>query len=318
MILAVLGASLVIELAKFENASLIPSLIVMGIGSAGLIFLELYRRKTTPEDVIEEEKKVSRAWLGKGQFLEFDIGFVVFLTGMIAEYLSFSALYQRLFAVAIYILLSYALYVKYRKRVPTSQWAFFFHLGFILTMPIIAFTWRFPEALSEIGVVNIYDSRRISYLTFLYLQIGLLISTTISSSRSWRTVILIKKKLSNKDLMYTQRDFLAAVEDENLRENLREIVADVAILRETVISGQFQATIGWGWSILSRVLGKLSHEERELDRAKELNLLTENFRKCYNIRNKTVHEGYTPNFDEACSFLTLVKEVSTSLSSLSH
>lgn len=315
MILAVFGASSVIELAKFENADLVPSLILMGIGSAGLIIIWVYRRRTTLKVVVKEERKIEKAWIKREQSLESDIGFLVFPTGMIAEFISFNELYQRLSAVTIYFLLSYMFYIKYRRKIQTTSWAFFFHMGLVLTILIISFTWRFPESLSEIGMVDIYDSRKISYLTFLYLQISLIISTTISASLSWRTNILIKKKLSAKDLMLAQRDFLIAIDDGDLKENLREIVSDVATLRETIIAGQFRTTMGWGWSIVDRILNKLSKRKRTKEKAEELGLYDQRFEKFYNVRNKTVHGGYKPNFEDALDFLILVKHILVRLSS---
>lgn len=315
IVLAVLGASSVIQLAKYEHADLMPSLLVMGIGSAGMFILELHKWKTTPKAVRDQGRRVEKTWMGKGQFLEFDIGWVVFLTGIIAEYLSFDQLHQKLSAVVVYSILSYAIYIKCRKRITTYRWAFFFHLGFMLAMPYVSFAWQFPEFLSEIGLVDVYGSRRFSYLTFLYLQGGLIVSTVISASRSWRTTQLIKRKLSNRDLMITQRDFLLAVKDDKLRDFFHDVASDVPTLRETIITGDFGTAIGWGWSIVGRILDKLSPGGYALDKAKELNLLTTELKESYAIRNKTVHEGYRPNFDEACDFLMSMKQMLLSLGS---
>ena len=181
---------------------------------------------------------------------------------------------------------------------------------------MVSFAWMFPEFLNKAGLMGVYSSREYSYLVFLYLEIGMIISTVISATRSWRTITLRRRKLGLKDLIRVQTDFLASIKDEDLRDKFSEIVSDTAALRENIIGGQFETATGWGWSIIGRILDKLSPVSTNAqDKAEKVNLLTEKLKKCYKVRTKTVHAGYKPNFDEACAFLELIREVLTELTS---
>jgi hypothetical protein len=128
----------------------------------------------------------------------------------------------------------------------------------------------------------------------------------MTASHSWRTQFLIRKKLSIKKLQLEQRDFLIAFRLDDERERMREILSDAATLRVSLIRGDFETTIAWGWSIVDRLLGGLSKKKTMRKRASELGLLTDNFNRCYNVRNDTVHKGYKPSFDDGVSLLELI------------
>ncbi len=310
-----IGGSMGIELVRIENPDFTLPSIIMGIGFAGFLIIEFHKYRTTPKAVREEGKKAERPWIDTWQVIETNILWVVFFTGIIAEFTSFMQSEYSIFVVTVYLSVSLALFFKYRKKIATFRWVFLFHLAIALVAPIVTFTWIYPELLSQTGMFDVYGSREYSYLIFLYLQSGLFISTLFSAIYSWRTGVLIKMKLGVKELIKVQRDFLVSVKDEDLRNDLREIVLDVATLRETILNGQFATTCGWGWSIIDRLLGKLDSGENLKEKAENMNLLTERFRKSYKIRNRTVHGGHKPTFDEAVSVLELIRETLTKLTS---
>lgn len=315
LFISAIGALMTIELTKIPNADFTSPSIIMAVNLAGFLVLQLHKYRTTPKTVRDEGKRAESAFIQRGQILDQNILWAVFVTGIVAEFMSFVQLEHRIVAVGIYLTLSSALFLFFRKRVGASKWVFMFHFGIALVVPVVTFTWIFPEVLYETGLFNVYGSREYSYLIFLYLQAGLFLSTLITASYSWRTGTLIKLKLGIKELIRVQRDFLASIKDENLRDDLREIVSDTATLRETILNGQFETTCGWGWSIMDRLLGKISSGRNLKDKARNVNLLTERFVKCYQIRNKTVHGGHKPNFDEAIRVLELIRETLIELTS---
>lgn len=313
--IAAFGAALAQATIRSQGNDLTLALILMGIGSGGALVSEVVRRKTTPRKVLEEEKKAQEEWLERGILFDFNITPFVFLSGMTAEFFSFSQLEYKIAAVVIYSLLSYSIYVNQRKRIPTFRWDYLFHFGLALAIPTCAFAWHHPEFLHEIGVSGISVSREFSFLTFLYLQVGLILSTIITASHAWRTTFLMKRSLSVKNLQTLQRDFLSGTRNETKKNILREIVSDLAISRESLIHGHFKITIAWGWSIIDRLLSQLSEKGEMKERAEELGLLTDEFRKSYSIRNKTVHAGYKPDFNDAFDCVQLIKTIMLSLMS---
>lgn len=307
------GTALVEAEARSQSNNYALPIILIGIGLSGFAFSEIARRKITPKKVMVEEKKAREEWLRRSVFVEMDIQVFVWITGVVAELFSFGLLEYRIIAVVIYLTGSYAIYVRTRRRIQTFQWVAIFHFAVVFAIPMSAFAWQNPELLAGIGITDAHLGSEISLLTFLYLQMSLFLTTILTASHSWRTQFLIKKKLSIKNLQFRQRDLLVAVRLDDERERMREILSDVATLRESLIRGDFETTIALGWSITDRLLSGLSKKETMRERAAELGLLTDNFNKCYKVRNDTVHAGYKPSFDDGVSLLELIEEMASDL-----
>lgn len=307
--LAFVGVALMEARIRSQQSDLTTPVIMMSIGAMGVLVSEMARRRATPKVHSAEDRKAREEWLERGVLVDYDIAFLVFASGIVVEFFSFNQFEYRIMAAVAYFLLSYFVYFKKRKSISTFQWDFIFHFALVFALPITAVAWQRPEFWSEIGISQIETSREISMLTFIYVQAGLLLSTVMAASRGWRSNYLKKRELSVKALQILQGDFLSRVQDEERRDRLREIVSDIAILRESFIYGQFQVTVAWGWSITDRLLSQLSSQRAIKRRAEELCLLTSEFNKCYETRNKTVHRGYRPNFDDAFGCLQLLKMI---------
>ena len=311
LFLGLVFCSLAVEFVD-SGKSISWAYLLLGIGGCSVILSQIINYKIKPKEILVEERKNRVFWEKKVVF-ELDSIWIVFLTGVLAEFFSFFQFEYKIIAVIFYSGLSYSLYELFRNRISTFRWGFIFHFGFLLSMIAVSPIWQFPELLHEIGIYELSLSRATSFLTFLYLQIGLQFSTIITASRAYREAYLNKEKLSIADLISLQTRFIQNIDAEVLKENLRDIISDVAVLRESIIDGHFESTIGWGWSIILRMLDKLaSTKESYKEKAERLGWKSDNFTKSYKIRNDTVHGGYRPNFNDAYSCLQLIREILTS------
>lgn len=313
----ILAGSALLEVA-LQNSYAIPvlSYILMACGVIGAIISELLRRLATPKAVLVEEQKTRGNWESRGVIVDYNILPFIFLSGMVAELYSFvyfSIIYG-LLAVFSYFIISYCFFYRFRERNSTFKWDFIFHFGFVLAIPATAFAFAYPQFLYDAGVLNtVGNSREFAYLTIIYLQTGLLISTVITASRSWRTTFLQKAHFGTKEMQTKQTKVLAEIVDEDKKAIFREIFSDMATMREVMIFGQFNFAITCGWSIIDRALSELSNRRTMKEKARALGVLDDDFEMCYTIRNKTVHEGYKPKFNDAFACLEVVNRVITHL-----
>lgn len=286
--------------------------ILFTVGIVGAVSCELVKKKSTPEIVLVEERKARDEWLKRGTFADFDIGPLIFLAGAFSEFLAFSStmgLIIGILTALLYFIIAYSIFSVYKNKVSTFKWDYVFFLGTVFAIPSTAFILSHFQFLNEASILSVADSREFSLLTIITLQIGLIISSVITASRSWRTIFLKKHKFGIKDMQIQQAEVLGGLTDDPKRETFREIFSDMAIMRDALIFGQFSATVTCGWSIIDRALTKLSNADSTRKKAKELGIYTDHFEDCYKIRNKTVHAGYMPNFGDAFKCLQMASEV---------
>jgi hypothetical protein len=313
-LLVALGGCAVMEGAMQSNSDIpLFSYCLLVMGFAGATVSYFVKRRIVPLNIRREEQKTNDEWTTRGVIIDFDTGPFIFLSGFVAEssafYFALGPLYGIIGGI-VYFGIAYFIFLKYRKCVTSFKWDYFFHGAIVLAIPTTSFVLVYPEFLYSGGIVSISgSSREFSILTIIFLQVGLIISTVIAASRSWRTVFLKKRKYDIKGLQALQANTLAAIIDEKKRIPLREIFSDIAVMREALILGHFDLAVTFGWSIIERALGKLSKERSPRKKAKDLGVPAENFEKCYAIRNKTVHAGYKPNLDDAFECLQMVRNI---------
>jgi hypothetical protein len=312
--LALVGTALIEAKIRSQQGDFVLPMVLVSVGLFGMLVSEIARRKTTARVILQEERKARDEWFGRGVLVDMNMTFFVFASGLVVEFFSFDQLQYRIVAVTVYLLTSCFVYFTRRKSIITFQWDYVFHFALVFALPAAAVAWKRPEILGEVGFSQIQTSREISVLAFLFVQAGLLLSTAMTASRGWRTSFLMKRGLSVKNLQTLQATYLSRIRDEKRRDLFREIVSDMAILRESLIYGQFQTTVALSWSTIDRMLSQLSRKEKMKEKAKELCVLTSDFEKCYETRNKAVHAGYRPTYDDAFDCVQLLRTIMVELS----
>ena len=285
------------------------SLYVMLIGLVILIGIDYYYKRKLSKTQKKEEKLINKLYLKKGTHIEQDIMPFVFLSGIISQYFAFYNIIYKIVFIIIYIFITVYLFYNQRTSIKTFSFSTFFHFGICIVIPMLSYSWNNPEIFSQIGYIDVFQSRRFSFLTFMYLEVGLVYTTIISSTYSWRTQYLIRNGYSENSIKIKHRDFISKFSNEKKRDKLREILSDEIIMRNSVLSGSFESAIVIGWSIIERLLISLSTKKSVRARADEINVLNSNFDNQYDLRNKMVHGNYKPNFQDSINIMRLIDKM---------
>lgn len=178
---------------------------------------------------------------------------------------------------------------------------------FIVAAPFVGLAVVNPELFSSIGIMDVYTSRRFSFLFFLITQTLLIYSAVLLASTSWRKRILDKNGLDRNSLLNLHKR--AVVKNASSLKNtvLEEILYGVPSLRQLFIGGEYGMAVAWGWSIIDRTLEAFTETNSDREGAKKLGFYNKEFERCYQIRNSMVHDGYLPNHRDALSILKRIK-----------
>jgi len=90
-------------------------------------------------------------------------------------------------------------------------------------------------------------------------------------------------------------------------EELLNVLNDVSYVNTLYRVGNFGLVVAWGWGIFDRAIPLLAKSKGGIkDKATSIGFRTPSFDKCYEVRKRTVHQGYKPDWKDA---LLLIKEL---------
>lgn len=298
----------VIYTVGYSDTIPVISLYVMLIGLVIFLGIHYYYKRKLSKIQKKEEKLINKLY-SKRTRIEQDIMPYIFLSGIISQYLAFPNITYKIIFIIIYISITAYYFYDQRTSIKTYRFSSLYHFGICIIIPMLSYSWNNPEIFSQIDYIDVFQSRRLSFLTFIYLEIGLIYITIISSTYSWRTQYLIRNGYSENSIIIRHRDFISKYSNEKKRDTFREILSDEIIMRSSVLNGSFESAIVIGWSIIERLLISLSTEKSVKARANEINILNSNFEDQYLLRNKMVHGKYRPNFEDSITLMKLIDKI---------
>lgn len=80
--LALIGTAFIEAKIQSQQGDLILPLVLVSVGSIGVLVSEMARRKTTARVILQEERKARDEWFRRGVLVDVNITFFVFASGL--------------------------------------------------------------------------------------------------------------------------------------------------------------------------------------------------------------------------------------------
>jgi hypothetical protein len=312
-IIAVIGAS---ELEREALANSLTSLsiilIVASIAPGFIVYAYMYYSKPKAQREIEHRLK------RRAEAFEFDVPwFMVLATALVPESL-FGQIQWGYLWIGVAIAATLVLFLKTRTAWGT-------HI--LLTLPIyVAASMGAP--FSVVAVVNpnilasyfphqldIVLSRRIAILFAIAEQTVLIGALGLLMGNLWRNSVLRKNRISENHFAELNETVARKIVKYHPLSGLQDPLSDIADTIRLFQRAEFRAMVGWGWSIIDRILIVMGPRTDKKRTATTLGVRSQ-FDFIYEKRNRTVHEGYSPTVEDAVGLLRLLSEIVVAISKI--